>query len=112
MEYDLGFEKFICGVPFSTPIPKYLTLDEIMINEVEKMLVAVSNSWEILKSASPDLIRNEFLQRSGKLDLTDNTPKLTVERKTQDILLDKLPWNLEPMQVAMDEGIDIYPMVK
>ena len=47
---------------------------------------------KILNNASPDLMK--FLQRFGKISFKETNPKITVERKVHDILLNKLPWNI------------------
>ncbi|AUC16942.1 hypothetical protein BTO06_18095 [Tenacibaculum sp. SZ-18] len=93
IESNLIFEKFLCNVPIEESIDRNITLTDEMKESAENLLESVVFNWEILKSSSPDLIRNEFIQRQGKLDLTKENPQITIERKTQDILLDKLPWN-------------------
>jgi hypothetical protein len=93
LESNLIFEKFLCNVPIDQTIERDITLSDEMKENVENLLTSVVQNWEILKNSSPDLIRNEFMQRQGKLDLTKDNPELTIERKTQDILLDKLPWS-------------------
>ncbi|PKH50316.1 hypothetical protein CXF68_06205 [Tenacibaculum sp. Bg11-29] len=93
VESNLVFEKFLCNVPINHSIPRNITLSEELKEKAEELLKAVTQNWEVLKKSSPDLIRNEFIQRAGKLDLTKDNPSITIERKAQDILLDKLPWN-------------------
>ena len=93
-ESEMVFEKFMCGVPISTIIDRNIILSDHIKNQSEELLKAVLQNWEALKSASPDLLRNEFLQRLGKISFKEANPKLFVERKTQDILLDRLPWNI------------------
>ena len=93
LESNLIFEKFLCNVPIHQTIERDVTLSDEMKENTENLLKSVVQNWEILKNSSPDLIRNEFIQRQGKLDLTKDNPQLTIERRTQDILLDKLPWS-------------------
>ncbi|TDQ22711.1 contractile injection system tape measure protein [Tenacibaculum caenipelagi] len=94
-ENNLIFEKFLCNIPIYQPVERKIILSDEVKEKSEELLKAVLQNWEVLKNSSPDLLRNEYLQREGRLDLTKDTPTLTVERKTQDILLDtKLPWNL------------------
>lgn len=87
------FEKFLCNVPIHQSIARDIVISEAVKEKAEELLQSVVQNWGILKNASTDLVRYEFLQRSGRLDLTKDNPQITVERKTQDILLDKLPWN-------------------
>ncbi|MFT7900837.1 contractile injection system tape measure protein [Tenacibaculum ascidiaceicola] len=94
-ENNLIFEKFLCNLPIQSSIERNVVLSDEVKEKSEELLKAVLQNWEVLKNSSPDLLRNEYLQREGRLDLTKDNPTLTVERKTQDILLDtKLPWNL------------------
>lgn len=94
-ENNLIFEKFLCNLPIQSSIERNIVLSDELKEKSEELLRAVLQNWSILKNSSNDLLRNEYLQREGKLDLTKDNPTLTVERKTQDILLDtKLPWNL------------------
>lgn len=94
-ENNLIFEKFLCNLPIQSSIERNIVLSDGLKEKSEELLRAVLQNWSILKNSSNDLLRNEYLQREGKLDLTKDNPTLTVERKTQDILLDtKLPWNL------------------
>ncbi|AZJ34845.1 contractile injection system tape measure protein [Tenacibaculum singaporense] len=94
-ENNLIFEKFLCNLPIQSSIERNVVLSDELKEKSEELLRAVLQNWSVLKNSSNDLLRNEYLQREGKLDLTKDNPNLTVERKTQDILLDtKLPWNL------------------
>lgn len=99
-ENNLIFEKFLCNLPIQSSIERNIVLSDELKEKSEELLRAVLQNWSILKNSSNDLLRNEYLQREGKLDLTKDNPTLTVERKTQDILLDtKLPWNLSLCKV-------------
>ena len=94
-EHKMIIEKFICNIPISYPIDRNTMLTPEMKNEVHEMLQAVLQNWEVMKKSSVALLQNEFLQRAGKLTLTDTeNPRIIIERKTQDILLGSLPWNL------------------
>ena len=93
-ENNMLFEKVLCGVPIEEPIQRTIPLSEELKANAEELLEAVLANWGVLKNASPDLLRGEFLQRFGKISFKEANPKITVERKVQDILLDKLPWNV------------------
>ncbi len=94
LESSLVFEKFLCGIPVSKSIARDVEISSEIKENAEELITAVAQNWEVLKKSSNDLIRNEFLQRSGKLDLTKDNPYIIVEQKTQDILLEKLPWGI------------------
>ncbi|WP_025741546.1 contractile injection system tape measure protein [Aquimarina pacifica] len=94
LECAMVFEKFICNIPIQEPIDRNIKLSETIKDEADELLKAALENWEGLKTSSIDLLRNEFVQRPGKLILTEEHPKITMERKTQDILLDRVPWNI------------------
>jgi len=105
-ENAMVFEKFLCNIPIAEPIERNITLSEEMKKEAFTMLQAVLSNWDIMKKSSAELLQNEFLQRSGKLDINgDASPVITMERKTQDILLDKLNWNLSIIKLAWKKRI-------
>ncbi|WMJ72687.1 contractile injection system tape measure protein [Cytophagaceae bacterium ABcell3] len=93
-EHEMLFEKFCCNIPVGEPLPRNILLTDEMKREAENLLDAVRVHWKALKGTSSDTLRAEFLSRKGKLMLKGNFPKLIVERKVQDILLDKLPWGI------------------
>ena len=93
-ENNMVFEKVLCGVPIEEPIRRTLSLSDELKENAEELLQAVLDNWGALNNASPDLLRGEFLQRFGKISFKETNPKITVERKVHDILLDKLPWNI------------------
>lgn len=105
-ENAMGFEKFLCNIPLAQPIERNIVLSEEMKKEAATMLQAVLSNWEVMKTASAELLQNEFLQRPGKLSINgDETPTIIIERKTQDILLDKLNWNLSIIKLAWKKRI-------
>lgn len=94
LESVMVFEKFICGIPLEESINRHVELSDVIKNQAEELLKSVIENWGALGNASTDLLRHEFLQRAGKLNLKDDNPKIIIERKTQDILVDKLPWGI------------------
>jgi len=105
-ENAMIFEKFLCNIPIAEPIERNIVLSEEMKKEASTMLQAVLSNWEIMKTSSAELLQNEFLQRPGKLNINgDESPVITMERKTQDVLLDKLSWNLSIVKLAWKKRI-------
>ncbi|CAC9976170.1 contractile injection system tape measure protein [Flavobacterium panici] len=105
-ENAMAFEKFLCNIPIAKPIERNIVLSEEMKKEGEAMLQAVLSNWDIMKTSSAELLQNEFLQRPGKLNINgDDSPVIIIERKTQDILLDKLSWNLSIIKLAWKKRI-------
>jgi Contractile injection system tape measure protein len=93
-EYVLAFEKILCDVPTDWPLRQEIVLSEHEKNEAEKMLTAAIGHWTALKQCSIAALRETFLQRQGKLQRREDGWLLQPERKTVDILLDRLPWSI------------------
>ncbi len=98
-EYGLRFEKFLCGIPAAHPLDRHVEIPEKMKEEAQKLLMAALGHWKALKSNSTELLQMEFLQREAKLICEEEPFRLIFERKTQDILLNSLPWNLSVVKL-------------
>ncbi len=105
-ENAMVFEKFLCNIPLAEPIERNIVLSDEMKKEAATMLQAVLSNWEIMKTSTAELLQNEFLQRPGKLNSNENeNPTVFIERKTQDVLLDQLSWNLSIIKLAWKKRI-------
>ncbi|OXB06240.1 contractile injection system tape measure protein [Flavobacterium pectinovorum] len=104
-EHEMLFEKFLCNIPANQTINRNITLSEELKNHSNEMLQAILENWSIMKDSSVALLQNEYLQRPGKIMLSEDHPKVIVERKTQDILLDKIAWNLGIVKLAWKNKI-------
>ncbi|MFZ5429318.1 MAG: contractile injection system tape measure protein [Bacteroidota bacterium] len=93
-EYDLLFEKYLCGISRDTPVLRKSLLTAEMKRESGNLLKAVIRHWKELKNTSPDGLRQGFLIRRGKLVTGSFGHRLLVEKATQDILLSWLPWGI------------------
>jgi hypothetical protein len=99
-EHSMLFEKFLCGIPLEQSIQREIKIEDKHKQQVEEMLDSVVLHWSALKNTSTAVLRSEFLQREGKLDLSESNPKLFIERKTQDLLLEKIPWNINIIKIS------------
>ena len=93
-EHHLTFEKYLCNVNQDHVISREIRLTEREKEEALNVLIAACDHWKKLKNASVDLVRNEFLQRNCKVNITPNSERVKIERKVFDILLDSLPWSI------------------
>jgi hypothetical protein len=91
-EYSLVLEKLLCGVPIEEPVPLDAALQQKELDEAIVLLNAIIEHWQALRNTSVDGLRNSFLVRDGSLSRNDGHWLLQVERKTMDVLLEKLPW--------------------
>ena len=93
-EYEMVFEKFLCNIPMHQSINRHIKLSRKHKAHAKNVIESVQHNWNPMKKSSVALLQNEFFQRSGKLAVSDHDYMLTVEQKTQDILLEKLNWGL------------------
>lgn len=93
-EYDMIFEKFLCNIPLHQSINRHIKLSRKHKTQVKNLIESVQHNWSAMKTSSAELLRNEFFQRPGKLVFSNHDCTLTVERKTQDILLERLSWGI------------------
>jgi len=92
-EYDMAFEKFLCNIPLHQTINRHIKLTRKHKAEAKNVIESVQHNWSAMKKSSVALLQNEFFQRPGKL-VIEHDYTLTVERKTQDILLEKIGWGI------------------
>jgi hypothetical protein len=95
-EFDLIFEKFLCGWDIETPMERPWKLEnENWKNEVETLLQAAIKNWGKLGNASSGALRENFLRRPGKLSYRSSDGwRLRLEPSGIDILLNYLPWGI------------------
>ncbi|SDT58067.1 hypothetical protein SAMN05216490_4148 [Mucilaginibacter mallensis] len=104
-EFNLTLQKVMCGYPLDDTLPDEIRLTEKEITESENLLGAVTNYWVPLNNTSIQGLRSSFLQREGKLELRENGWLLTIEQKTLDILLGKLPWGISTIRLPWMEQL-------
>ncbi|WP_162415422.1 contractile injection system tape measure protein [Cyclobacterium roseum] len=93
-DFELLFEKYLCGIPLQMPVSREITLPDAVKENTERLLGSLLEHWGKLKNTGKETVRNEFINRRGKLVIESSADHLYVERKPQDILLESLPWNL------------------
>lgn len=104
-EGDMVFCKFLCGIPLKMPVSVESILTKQVKEEAERLLKEVIRNWPALKNSSPGDLRNLFLQRDGKLIKYNRNYRLIVERKAQDILLDKLNWSISVVKIPWIDAL-------
>lgn len=98
-EHELFINKIICGYPLSKTIPTDLELTEEIKEQSELLFGSIIEYWDKLKNTSAAGVQSGFIQREGKLEMSDNHWKLTVKRETLDILLDHIPWSFRSVKL-------------
>lgn len=100
-EQELVLEKFLCGLPTNYPIRRHDKIETTAIEESDQLLMAAIKHWGALGNVSTESLREGFLKRPGKFELRANGVgyQLTIERKTMDVLLEKLPWGISMIKL-------------
>lgn len=93
-EVDCLLMKLLCGLPLQAPLPRLQDIGGVERGEAMALLRAVIGHWGRLGATSPEGLREGFLCRPGLLRLGPDAPVLQVERRSIDILLDRLPWTI------------------
>lgn len=99
-ESQLTLNKILLGIDLDEPIVNDYELNEEEKAEGMNLLEVVVQRWEALgKGTTPGGLQVSFLQRSGLLYLEEDQYLLRVERKTLDILLDRIPWTIATVKL-------------
>ncbi|MEM9212730.1 MAG: contractile injection system tape measure protein, partial [Cyanobacteria bacterium P01_F01_bin.150] len=105
-EYELVLPKLLCGWPLNEAMIPDIALSDAALEEGENLLQTVIDYWQALKSASPDGLREGFLQRQGKLTHTgEQNWTLRVEQMAIDVLLTRLPWGVSMVKLPWMDGL-------
>jgi len=104
-EFDLTLSKILCGYPISETLPAAIILTRKEKAESKRLLEAVINHWSPLKNTSVKGLRAAFFERDGKLTQKENGWLLTVEQRTIDVLLGKLPWGYSTIRLPWMQEI-------
>jgi hypothetical protein len=98
-EFELALHKIIVGVPMETALPAAVPLTSEEQTTCDELLGAVIKHWQALKNTSAAGLQQAYLQRMGKLVLSEKGYVLHVERLAQDVLLAKLPWGFSTIKL-------------
>ncbi len=106
-EPDIILNKIMVGMDPSGPIDGIREMAQDEIDMCESLLEAVVKNWGVLKSTSADSLRGSFLIRNGRISREPSNWKLIVERKSYDVLLDRLPWAFSTIKLPWME----FPLI-
>jgi hypothetical protein len=99
-EQELVFNKLLCGLPVSTPVPTSIELSGQEIEASRQMLNAVLQNWDKMSSSSVENLRGSFLLRTGLLLEHEDHCSLRVESAGYDIILRFLPWTISVVSLS------------
>lgn len=109
-ENELILNKLMCGFPVENVIDTRLKLSKEEKEICNDLLLVVIEYWSVMKNSSVEALRETFLQRAGKLSLSEvHSSELWVEEKGVDVLLSSLPWGIGMIQTPwMDHFLHCY----
>jgi hypothetical protein len=109
-ENELVLNKILCGFPIENVVNTKLEITPKEIKKCESLLLAVIEHWKIIKDTSIAGLRETFLQRKGKILMTENEKlELWVKQEGVDILLAQLPWGIEMIKTPwMQDFLQCY----
>ena len=99
-ESDTFLFKLLCGMDLEAPLEIDIALAEEEQQLIDGLLNTVIQQWSILKSTSPEGLRETFLKRDGKLQIEEEEYILHVVPKSYDMLLDHIPWSISKIKFS------------
>lgn len=102
-ENSLAFNKLLCGLDISEPIPRFISLTTEEKAECEALLTSIIKNWDALRSTSVDGLRHSFLLRKGILKQDELSWVLKAERKTYDMMMNKMPWSFSAIKLPWND---------
>jgi len=99
-ESGLTLNKLILGIDLDEVITNDYQLSEEEKQQADGLIENVISKWDALGKVSVEGFRISFLQREGIVYLRDEQYLLRVEKKTLDILMDKLPWSIGVVKLS------------
>ena len=93
-EQGMALNKILCNVPNNAPLPPIKELTEPEKELCHELLTTAISRWEVIHNTSIEGFRETFLVRTGKLEWQEDHMTLHVEKKSYDMLLDKIPWSI------------------
>ena len=83
-----------------TPVPARRSSQRIwIVAGLLALLAAVIGHWPVVGAISPDQLRGGFILREGWLRKGAQDWTLRVERKTYDVVLERLPWSIAVLRI-------------
>jgi hypothetical protein len=92
-DWELTLPKLLCAIPFENAIANNAEIAEEWQTEADQLLSSVITHWSKLGNTSVAALRQSFLQRDGQLEFRKNGITLKIIERTEDILLQFIPWS-------------------
>ncbi|TVP46476.1 MAG: hypothetical protein EA341_13655 [Mongoliibacter sp.] len=106
-EYEMVLNKLLIGMKVS----QHLEKTELQQEEKDmaiSLINGMKSNWEKMKKASPDAVRETFLQREGTLEFDSLGNTLRIPKTGVDVLLDGISWNISMVKLPwMEKSLEI-----
>lgn len=99
-ESALVLNKLLLGIDLDDPMTNDYQLSDLEKELGIDLLKNVITRWEALRSVSVAGFQQTFLKREGIVYFRDNQYLLRVEKKTVDILMEKIPWSIGVIKLS------------
>ena len=106
-ESDVILNKLFCGIPPNEPVIMTKSLSAKAKKSCQELLKQTILYWNVLKNTSPKSLQKEFIQRAGTMQIENNQIIINIERKTIDILIQRLPWGIGMIKLPWKDKIII-----
>lgn len=107
-EQLLILPKFLCDLPLTVPVNRFLRISDYEKEECLSFLRNILKQWGLENEISFEALQQTFLQRRGVLKKEITAWSLYVEEKEEDYLLDRLPWDLSSIKFKwMDQPLEV-----
>jgi hypothetical protein len=93
-DWEMTLNKILCSISPDDAFPADIRLTGAEKTECDNLLEVVAGHWTALKGSGAEAMQATFFRREGKLSAGENSWLLQIEHKTEDILIQKLPWGL------------------
>ncbi|NHF58033.1 hypothetical protein FK220_001685 [Flavobacteriaceae bacterium TP-CH-4] len=93
LEWKLTLPKVLAGMAPGTHCATNIRPSKKRDAQINELLKSVIGHWEALKNTSPAGLQATFLMRQGTLKTKNGFDYLYITERTEDILLNYIPWN-------------------
>lgn len=93
-EYELVLNKILVGMPIQDYVRPVEGLYQEEENKATSLMNGLIQNWPKVQNSSIEGIQETFIKRVGILSVSRENYKLTIPKKTVDILVESIPWNV------------------
>ena len=104
-EHLMPLNKIICGMNVRMSVDPEFKIKKNERDEINDLLKAVLQHWNVLKSTSAKGLQESFIQRKGAIEKSSKDWIVRVENTGIDLLLDDLPWSINILKYTWNDYI-------